>query len=227
MKCDIITPTYNRPKLLQRAIKSVLAQTSPNWEHWIYDDGSDYDFQKIVQEFKDPRIHFVQGPKKTMEERWKTFSPSVARNILFKKSKNELIAYLDDDNYLWPKAIGIATRCFTKHPDRDVIYGRLTYSGRKTDRLAKEKRKSRMFDNGLLDIGQVIHRRKCLDFMEKRYGQCLPEGVRIGPEYSFHRHLIRKFKFHRVEFYLINHWEHPFNLQRLKRQGKNETTRRE
>lgn len=32
MKCDIITPTYNRPKLLQRAIKSVLAQTSPNWE---------------------------------------------------------------------------------------------------------------------------------------------------------------------------------------------------
>jgi len=37
---SIILPTYNRAHLLTRAVDSVLAQTFPNWELIIWDDGS-------------------------------------------------------------------------------------------------------------------------------------------------------------------------------------------
>jgi glycosyltransferase involved in cell wall biosynthesis len=36
---DIIITTYNRPKLLQKALESVAAQTYPYWVCWIAEDG--------------------------------------------------------------------------------------------------------------------------------------------------------------------------------------------
>lgn len=221
MKCDIITATYNRPNLLQRAIKSVLAQTSPDWEHWIYDDGSDYHIRAVVAKFEDPRIHFIQGPKKTVEERYKRFSPAVARNILLRKSVNELIAYLDDDNYFWPEAIKIAIDYFKKHLNRDAIYGKLTYSDRHTEHLSRQKRKFRMFNNNFLDIGQVIHRRKCLEC------SYIPDDVGLGPEFAFFQNLMKKHTFFRLDFYLINKWKHQFTIQKLYLKGQKGEKRRE
>ena len=37
---SIIIPVYNRPVLVAEAIESVLAQTNPNWELIVVDDGS-------------------------------------------------------------------------------------------------------------------------------------------------------------------------------------------
>ncbi len=227
MKVDIITPTFNRPHLLPRAIKSVLQQTSQDWEHWIYDDGSDFDMASIVNSFKDPRIHFTQGPKLTDAERFAKFSSCVARNILLKKSKNELISYLDDDNYYWPEAIAGAIGYFTKWPDRDIIYGRLTYSDRNSDKLPKEKRQVRWTgaiirdSQFLLDTSQVIHRRKCLAFRH------WPENVKLAPDYHFFGKLMKKYPFYPVNIYFANYYKHPFQLQGLHRSGKKTERRRE
>ena len=38
---SVILPTYNRLSLLKRAIGSVLAQSHPNWELIVVDDGSE------------------------------------------------------------------------------------------------------------------------------------------------------------------------------------------
>ena len=38
--CSIIIPVYNRPALIAEALDSVLAQTNPNWECIVVDDGS-------------------------------------------------------------------------------------------------------------------------------------------------------------------------------------------
>ena len=37
---SIILPTYNRAALIERAVKSVLAQNFKNWELLVVDDGS-------------------------------------------------------------------------------------------------------------------------------------------------------------------------------------------
>lgn len=227
LKIDIITPTFNRPKLLRRAIKSVLGQTSPNWEMWIYDDGSDSDIASVVSLFKDQRIHFVQGPKLTDTERFKKFSSCVARNILLRKSKNELIAYLDDDNYYWSEAIAGAIGYFTEWPNRDIIFGRLTYSDKNSEKLPKETRRTRYFGlviqdpQFLLDTSQVIHRRKCLEFAY------WPEDVKLAPDYHFFTTLMKKYPFYPGNIFLANYYQHLFQLQGLHLSGKKTERRRE
>lgn len=227
MKVDIITPTFNRPHLLPRAIRSVMQQTSPDWEMWIYDDGSDFDIASIAKSFRNGRIHFIQGPKLTDAERFAKFSSCVARNILLEKSKNEIIAYLDDDNYYWPEAIAGAIKYFTKWPNRDIIYGRLTYSDKNSDKLPKERRRVRYFAQivknaqFLLDTSQVIHRRKCLTFKH------WPENVKLAPDHHFFGTLMRKYPFYPGDIYFANYYEHPFQLQGLHLSGRKTERRRE
>jgi len=227
LKIDIITPTFNRPQLLPRAVKSVLKQTSPSWEMWIYDDGSDFDIASIVNSFKDQRIHFIQGPKLTDAERFKKFSSCVARNILLKKSKNELIAYLDDDNYYWPEAIAGVIDYFTRWLDRDTIFGRSTYSNKNSDTLPKEKRPTRYYGfviqdpQFLLDTSQVVHRRKCLEFT------CWSEDVKLAPDYHFFTTLMKKYPFYPLNIFLANYYQHPFQLQGLHLAGKKTERQRE
>ena len=227
MKIDIITPTFNRPQLLQRAIKSVLRQTSPNWKMWIYDDGSDFDIAPIVDSFKDSRIHFIQGPKLTDAERFKKFSSCVARNILLEKSGSELIAYLDDDNYYWPEAIAGAIDYFSKWPDRDIIFGRLTYSDKNSDAMPRERRPTRYYNfviqdpQFLLDTSQVIHQRKCLEFIH------WPEDIKLAPDYHFFTTLMKKYPFYPVNIFLANYYKHSFQLQGLHLAGKKTERQRE
>jgi len=91
MKVDVIIPTYNRPKLVQVAIKSVLSQHSGDWELWVYDDGSDYDFKgQIIDKYTDPRIHFFQGPKLSTEERFGICRYAVILNMLLKSQAMNL-----------------------------------------------------------------------------------------------------------------------------------------
>lgn len=55
-----IIPTYRRPKLLQRAIKSVLNQTYPYFQICIYDNASGDETASVVAEMaqNDPRIKY-------------------------------------------------------------------------------------------------------------------------------------------------------------------------
>jgi len=228
LKCDIIMPTYNRKILLRRAIRSVLNQISPSWELWICDDGSDFDSKKIVDEFQDERIHFIQGPKLTAEERL-NHSSSIPRNTLLTASSNEIIVYLDDDNYLWPRAIKGALRYFAQHPDRDIVYGKLTYSDKQIERsrVPKEKRECRAFKQGRLDTGQVIHRRKCLDWTFKRWNAYWPPGAKVCGDFHFHHQLRLKYKFYLLDIFFANKYVHPYGHLKLIYRGKRGTSRRE
>ena len=55
-----IIPTYKRPKLLSRAIKSVLNQSFKDIQICVYDNASEDETEKVVKEFakKDPRVKY-------------------------------------------------------------------------------------------------------------------------------------------------------------------------
>ena len=60
MKFSIITPTFNRGDLIERAIQSILAQTYANWEMIIVDDASTDSTSEIIKKhFEDKRIKYV------------------------------------------------------------------------------------------------------------------------------------------------------------------------
>lgn len=194
MKLDVILPTFNRKRLLKVAIDSILGQTSQNWELWVFDDGSSYDFQKqIIQQYKDPRIHFFRGKKLSPEKRYAKSRISLHNNYLLDRSSNELVSYLCDDDYYWPEAIGGVIDFFKNHPEVNVGFGKLTYSHSESDKRPREKRELRYFENPImpfnkLDHNQVIHRRECLNYV-KWPGGDFPWP--LGPDAFFFQNFLK------------------------------------
>ena len=62
-RISVYTPTYNRSELLiERAVRSVLAQTYMNFEYIIIGDHCTDDTKKRLIEIDDPRIQFYNLP---------------------------------------------------------------------------------------------------------------------------------------------------------------------
>jgi glycosyltransferase involved in cell wall biosynthesis len=94
---SIIVATRNRPKLLARALNSILAQTLQEFEVLIVDDGSDPEdvdqYEQIIRSL-DGRFSFLRpsapGTPGT--------GPATARNRGVSKARGEYVAFLDDDD---------------------------------------------------------------------------------------------------------------------------------
>jgi len=90
---SIIIPTYNRPQLLPRAVKSALAQTIDDLEVIVVDDAS----TEPVNLPEHPRLRIVR----LAENR----GGAAARNVGAEAARGHWIAYLDDDDELLPHMV--------------------------------------------------------------------------------------------------------------------------
>jgi glycosyltransferase involved in cell wall biosynthesis len=90
---SVILPTFNRLKYLRAAVESIFAQTFPDWELIIADDGSDAETQALLATLhQPPRVRVICLSH--------TGSPSVVRNAAIRESTGKYIAFLDSDD-LW------------------------------------------------------------------------------------------------------------------------------
>jgi glycosyltransferase involved in cell wall biosynthesis len=87
---SIIIPTYNRPQLLKRAVKSALEQSVEDLEVVVVDDGS----AEPVNLPEQPRLRIIRMSVNR--------GVAAARNIGAKVAHGRWIAYLDDDDQLLP-----------------------------------------------------------------------------------------------------------------------------
>ena len=88
---DIIIPSYNRKKLLKRAVHSVENQSFKNWKLWIVDDGS-----------ADGTSDFDYGDKTKVLKLENNRGVSYARNQGIQQAKADWIAFLDSDDEWMP-----------------------------------------------------------------------------------------------------------------------------
>lgn len=86
---SVVIPSFNRKKLLQRALQSVLRQTFTDYELMVVDDGSE-DGTQDLPILKERKIRFIR-----LEE---NRGVSSARNIGVKQSSGDWIAFLDSDD---------------------------------------------------------------------------------------------------------------------------------
>ena len=91
---SIIVTTYNRELYLKETIKSILNQSFKNFELIVVDDYSNYDIDTLIKNFNDNRIILLKNDSKKNIAR--------NRNLGLKHSKNEIIAFCDDDD-TWEK----------------------------------------------------------------------------------------------------------------------------
>ena len=88
---SIIINCFNGEKYLRDTFSSVLKQTYSNWEIIFWDNKSNDSSTKIFNEFKDSRFKYFMSDKHT--------SLYEARNNAIEKSKGEIIAFLDTDDW--------------------------------------------------------------------------------------------------------------------------------
>jgi teichuronic acid biosynthesis glycosyltransferase TuaG len=96
---SIITPAYNAEAYVAETIESVMAQTFPNWEMVIVDDGSTDSTVEIIEKYRarDGRIRLFRLPRKEKSE---AGGPARARTHALQQARGRYIAFLDSDD-LW------------------------------------------------------------------------------------------------------------------------------
>ena len=97
MLVSVIVPTLDRPKLLLRAIDSVLRQTHQDIEVIVVVDKPDQDTASAVQSVGDPRLQLIVNPY--------SLTAAGARNAGADHATGEWIAFLDDDDEWLPNKL--------------------------------------------------------------------------------------------------------------------------
>lgn len=98
---SIVIPTYNRPRLIQRAVKSALQQTVEDLEIIVVDDGS----TQAVSLPEHPRLRLIRLPSNR--------GLAAARNAGTRAARGNWIAYLDDDDELLPHFAEVSLSALT------------------------------------------------------------------------------------------------------------------
>lgn len=97
---SIIMPLHNAEKYIKQAIKSVIDQTYQDWELIVIDDCSTDKSVEIVESLAkdEPRIRLLHTDAPSG-------SPAKPRNMGVKEAKGRYIAFLDSDDYWFPKKL--------------------------------------------------------------------------------------------------------------------------
>lgn len=91
---SVIVPTYNRPKMLAEALRSILSQTYQEFEIVVVNDGG-LDVKSVLTPLSSRNriIYLTHSANKGL---------AAARNTGLKSARGKYIAYLDDDDIFLP-----------------------------------------------------------------------------------------------------------------------------
>jgi glycosyltransferase involved in cell wall biosynthesis len=103
---SIICPNYNKENYVADTIKSVISQTSDQWELIIVDDGSTDDSIEIISSFTSAYSNI-----KLLKRDISPKGGSTCRNIGLSIAKGQYILFLDSDDILAPHCLEQRLRC--------------------------------------------------------------------------------------------------------------------
>jgi glycosyltransferase involved in cell wall biosynthesis len=109
---SVIIPTFNRVKVLDRAIRSVLNQTFEGFEILVMDDGSTDNSRKMVEGFADVRIKYEWAEN--------FGGPAAPRNRGLTLARGEYIAFLDSDDWWHPQKLEVSLKYLER--GADLVY---------------------------------------------------------------------------------------------------------
>lgn len=92
-----VIPTRNRPLIVERAVKSALAQTFTQIEVIVVIDGLDACTREVLAEIDDARLKVIELPTRG--------GAAAARNAGVSEARGEWIAFLDDDDEWLPQKL--------------------------------------------------------------------------------------------------------------------------
>lgn len=116
-----IIPTYKRPTLVRRAIRSVLNQTVRDLEVIVVDDASPDDTARVVAAIADERIRYIRHQRNR--------GLPASRNTGIRVARGRYIAFLDDDDEWLPNKTEKQLRYLQDH-GVDAVVGLSLINGK-------------------------------------------------------------------------------------------------
>ena len=117
---SIIMPTYNRIRMLEKAIQSVFDQSFKNWELIIIDDASTDETEARMKELdcREEAVRYMRIPK--IENK----GISEYLNIGLRNARGKYIARIDDDDFWCHKdKLKLQVEFMEKNPEYVVVGG--------------------------------------------------------------------------------------------------------
>jgi glycosyltransferase involved in cell wall biosynthesis len=128
-----VLPAFNAEATVRRAIDSVLAQTMPDFELIVVDDGSEDGTARVVEAVDDPRVSVLRCPHRGVPP---TLNAGIA------EARAPIVAIQDADDFSTPDRLERQLAFLAEHPEVAVVGSRMPEvdaEGRKlTDRAPFE-----------------------------------------------------------------------------------------
>lgn len=119
---SVVLPVHNGARMVREAIDSVLAQTYPDFELIIVDDGSTDSTPEIVETYaaRDERVRVIHQENQRLPK-------ALSRG--FRAARGEFLTWTSDDNRMKADFLERMVDCLQRHPDWDLAYANLDIIG--------------------------------------------------------------------------------------------------
>ncbi|MCL1967383.1 MAG: glycosyltransferase [Fibromonadales bacterium] len=191
---SVIIPTYNRPDLLERAVKSVLSQSFSSFEIIVANDAGN-SVESLLSELDADRgyIKLVNAAQKS--------GVSATRNLALNLAQGKYIAYLDDDDYYYPEHLELLHK-YLEDSGEKVVYSdsicatqeeqnNVWITVRKEIKFSDEFNSDEILIRNYIPVLNVMHARECLE-KSGVFDETLSSHedwdlwIRMSRHYSFH-----------------------------------------
>lgn len=145
---SIIIPTYNCRQWISEAIDSALAQTYPDCEIIVVDDGSTDGTRELLREKYGDQIRYVYQENQ---------GRSAARNHGLRLAQGKYIQFLDADDILMPEKVAYHTRFLEECPRYAAVYGRVQVFFDKNPTCKWDRCDESVYNSGNLLVQEIHH----------------------------------------------------------------------
>ena len=205
---SVITPTFNRKHVLRRALDSIYAQTVPEVEAIVVDDGSSDGTEAMIAEYPRPVVYMKQ----------QNAGPAAARNRGLQRASGAFIAFLDSDDVFYPRHLEASLAALERSPQAGLVYGGsevVDPDGRvvKVQRPRPENRGwvlPRLLFYNFVMPSTVVMRRECYETVGG-----MNEKLRFAEDWLYWLRLAERFPFEFVNEVLVRYQRSAVSASRL------------
>jgi len=183
---SIILPTFNREKLLPRAVDSVLKQSFKDWELLIIDDGSSDRTYELANLYLNDyeNIRYLKHSNR---------HPPLSQNAGLLASAGEFVSFLGSDDEYKPGYLEERVNFMREKPDLDMVHGGVEIIGHP---FVKDKN----------DLTKEIHLSECViggtffgkrNFFIELYGFT---DLKYSDDSDFFERAVTKYNIEKVNF---------------------------
>jgi GT2 family glycosyltransferase len=179
---SICIPTYQRPRLLEEAVRSCLAQTFGDYEVVITDNSPNDDSREMLRQFTDPRIRYYRNETNLG-------SHGNAERVLG-LARGRHIKWLMDDDLMRPRFLERTVAAMDKYPSVGIVMAPMDLIDEAGKRIFPRFYFFRtMHHRYRYRVGDALVDRKTIlrDFLTRDYPCCVPSGILFRREF-FDRH---------------------------------------